>query len=113
MNGGTISLNTADGDGGDGGGVEIDNGGLFNMTGGAINNNSASGTGGGVFSYNGTFAITTPASLSSIDAFNSAGVNGNKVYKHINGVFTIDGILATGGTGGSTTGASGTPVYWD
>jgi hypothetical protein len=108
-----ISGNGITGAGGSGGGVCI-NGSTsqFSMSGGTISGNQVTLNGGGVHIQEGTFAITGSAGLSSITS-NTASGDGDKVYKEPNGTFTIGGPVATSGSGGSTTGASGSAVYWD
>ena len=89
MNGGTISGNTAT----VGGGVGVDNDGTFTMNGGTISGNTANFDGGGVELVNGTFTMTG-GTISG----NSAYDWGGGVYVRNNSTFTMEGGTITDNT---------------
>ncbi len=101
MHGGAIKGNIS-GDRTDGGGVNVQYGGTFNMTGGVISHNVTSLKGGGVYA-NGTFNMTGNAVISN----NTASGRGGGVYAYSN--FNMSGNAAI--TGNTTTNSSGGGVY--
>ncbi|MDR1256166.1 MAG: hypothetical protein LBJ86_00270 [Spirochaetaceae bacterium] len=123
MNGGTISGNAAHGketyqggEGGEGGGVYVDNSGTFTMNGGTISGNTADrgrgdtgGSGGGVyavgFTGGGVFVGGTFTMSSGIISGNTADLDGGGVCGF--GTFTMSG----GAISGNTVNKDGGGVY--
>jgi uncharacterized repeat protein (TIGR02543 family) len=107
MTGGEISGNYATGDNNNGGGVNVSEGGSFNMGGGKISNNDA-GSGGGVNVWMGTFTLNS-GEISD----NTAGEFGGGVNVSDGGTFNMSGGTVGGaGTGeGNTADNHGGGVY--
>ena len=103
MSGGTISNNSAvyNDDGGNGGGVGVDNYGTFTMNGGTISDNVATRNGGGVDVEFGTFTMTG-GTISD----NMATYFGSCVYEN-GGTVSISGGYLDGTIDGSTVSISG------
>ena len=89
MSGGEISGNTATSNGG---GVNIGNGGKFEMSGTAkITGNTAAYAGGGVYVSGGTFIMNGGEIKSNIAKTNGGGVYVTKVASSSNSAFTMNG----------------------
>ncbi len=102
MTGGTIAGNCSGSrnSGGYGGGVQVDAGGTFDMSGGTISGNVANGNcGGGVRVYGGTFTMTD-GTISG----NTATCDGGGVYVDGDGRFTMKGGTISGNTAGGAGG---------
>ena len=98
MNGGTINGNIAsnDGTGGKGGGVFINNGGTFNMSGGTISGNtSLENGGGGVYLQDGAFTMS--GGQITGNTTNVGYGPGGGVYVE-GGIFMMDGGTVSGNT---------------
>ena len=102
MNGGTISGNTAT----VGGGVGVDNYGTFTMNGGTISDNTAN-YGGGVYARYGTFTLKG-GTISGNTATNGSG-GGVNVYNSSDSMFNMTG----GYLGDNTATESGNDIYKD
>jgi hypothetical protein len=100
MQGGEITGNTADGNGG---GVRVADGGTFIMQGGKIWGNTANSTGGGVYNA-GTFTMQGGEITE-----NTANFNGGGVYNF--GIFTMQGGKIAENTAGGSTSHMGGGVY--
>ena len=88
MTGGTISKNTAS----NGGGVNIGNGGKFEMSGTAkISGNTAAYSGGGVYVSGGTFIMNGGEIKSNTAEMNGGGVYVTKAASSSNSAFTMNG----------------------
>ncbi|WP_461256588.1 beta strand repeat-containing protein [Treponema sp. R80B11-R83G3] len=102
MNGGDISGNT----GGDGGGVFVGYSG-FTMSGGEISGNSSSEKGGGVYVYSGTFNMNGGKISSNTASGSSSYSYGGGVYVEDDSTFTMTG----GEISGNTADRAGGGVY--
>jgi hypothetical protein len=92
---------------GNSGGVRVDGGGTFNMTGGMIIGNRANYDSGGVRVQNGTFNMT-----GGVISGNTAGSNGGGVLVSGSGTFTMEGGVISGNTAaGDTDSSRGGGVY--
>lgn len=78
------------------GGIYVNNG-TFEMSGGTISGNTATGNGGGVYVSGGTFTMSD-GTISG----NTAGKNGGGVYVGYTATFTISGGKITGNTAGKS-----------